>query len=408
MNGIEMKRIGGRLIGCVGFIALLVGLLCGCREEQVDYVEEETEVSGIQAQFADAVSEKWKDQLTATAENGEEVVVKINAEVSIPETDEVSVYEVREYENTPDNKRMFAEAFFGDEVYSCIKNREYLEAWIAEDELRLSDLEGKYESLSPEDDVYEIVEENIAELRDERSMLEDALATAGSELVKETDYTVNRFIGKLDGEYYQLSFGEEEVFASSFLGIVKKMTIYMDSCDLFEGDEAGASSGIRSLEEAVERTAGMLEKAGFSDLEVTSAELYYLTEETAEAGDPQYRYEIDLSSDTEIQFHANYGEGMLSGLHIRFLLETVSVTEGVSLLDFEEIRKILVNKISGDWEIAWENDFSITLSQMDLVYFCVKDEDKEGYYSYLPVWKLSARGGWPCIYVNAIDGNVLK
>ena len=54
-------------------------------------------------------------------------------------------------------------------------------------------------------------------------------------------------------------------------------------------------------------------------------------------------------------------------------------------------------------------------TNMELIYFRIRDEEKKGYYSYVPVWRLSVQfededGNQQmerAVLVNAIDGGVI-
>jgi len=63
------------------------------------------------------------------------------------------------------------------------------------------------------------------------------------------------------------------------------------------------------------------------------------------------------------------------------------------------------------------NDFSGTYDSLELIYLRMRDKEHEGYFSYVPVWRMADvwfRGGdgYADVYtnpilINAIDGSVI-
>ena len=101
-------------------------------------------------------------------------------------------------------------------------------------------------------------------------------------------------------------------------------------------------------------------------------------------------------------------------------VETVSISEGVELLPLEAIkasvRDQLLNHFADfQFKEKKQDDGRLTVffDRLDLIYFRVRNRENVGYYSYLPVWRLSAEGfDYPKyienpFLINAIDGSVI-
>lgn len=106
-----------------------------------------------------------------------------------------------------------------------------------------------------------------------------------------------------------------------------------------------------------------------------------------------------------------YAGDSLTEVHIVDPIEVVSVTSGVSLLSMEEIKKILKKEIEEHMEPEQYKEYTpgkgISLDRLELIYFRIKNTQEDGYYSYVPVWKLSCGGVNLFVMVNAIDGSII-
>ncbi len=109
------------------------------------------------------------------------------------------------------------------------------------------------------------------------------------------------------------------------------------------------------------------------------------------------------------------------GMRAYHPIETVSISGGVDLLPLEavkaSVREQLLNHFT-DFRfretIQDDGRRTVYFDRMDLIYFRVRNREDAGYYSYLPVWRLSEEGyDYPKYFenpllINAIDGSVIN
>lgn len=109
-------------------------------------------------------------------------------------------------------------------------------------------------------------------------------------------------------------------------------------------------------------------------------------------------------------------------------IETLTISEGVDLLPMDVVKEIVMEQVSGQFEKfrfkftdgaaipdeikQTEYEFVNLTDKMELIYFRVRNKADRGYYSYIPVWRLSGihyvSGKLENqILINAIDGSVI-
>lgn len=109
-------------------------------------------------------------------------------------------------------------------------------------------------------------------------------------------------------------------------------------------------------------------------------------------------------------------------------IETLTISKGVDLLPLDAIKGIIMEQVSGQFERfrfkftdgaekfdrikQTEYEFVDLMDKMELIYFRVRNKADRGYYSYIPVWRLSgihyASGKIENqVLINAIDGSVI-
>ncbi len=132
--------------------------------------------------------------------------------------------------------------------------------------------------------------------------------------------------------------------------------------------------------------------------------------------------EAQYDMDAQIEVYVN-GKGVI-GMRAYNPIETLTVSEGVNFLPLDAVKEILLNEISGQFEtfrlkftdgaeiLDEEGTEFVDLSHMELIYFRVRDKENAGYYSYIPVWRLSgihySSGKIENqVIINAIDGSVI-
>ncbi|MDE7063685.1 MAG: hypothetical protein K2O73_10670, partial [Lachnospiraceae bacterium] len=99
--------------GCV-----TAAVLCGCSDGAVDYSLDTEgrfeENSGGLAQFAEL--SQWTDEWEITGADGKIVTFQVDAKITVPDTDAMSVAEVEETVIDGAFKEHLARAFFGEET----------------------------------------------------------------------------------------------------------------------------------------------------------------------------------------------------------------------------------------------------------------------------------------------------
>ena len=98
-------------------------------------------------------------------------------------------------------------------------------------------------------------------------------------------------------------------------------------------------------------------------------------------------------------------------------IEVTAVTKDVKLLPLENIQNIIQDELKNhtDEFQCNEKNGSYSFNSLELIYFRVPDDAKEGYYSYVPVWRLCDAYGEEdehrtyanAIFINAIDGSAI-
>ncbi|MGN0342188.1 MAG: DUF6034 family protein [Roseburia sp.] len=100
-------------------------------------------------------------------------------------------------------------------------------------------------------------------------------------------------------------------------------------------------------------------------------------------------------------------------MHVHNPMEVTTMTEDVKLLPLEKIQKIICDELENDpGQFPFAGQATVSFHSMDLIYFRVRDDSREGYYSYIPAWRLCEKkqGGEAyenVVVVNAIDGSII-
>ena len=118
--------------------------------------------------------------------------------------------------------------------------------------------------------------------------------------------------------------------------------------------------------------------------------------------------EIRYSMKARLEIYIN-DKGVI-GMRDQNPVETIGVSEEIEMLPINVIQEIMKEQIELD-------DFSGTRDSLELIYLRMRDKEHEGYFSYVPVWRMADvwfRGGdgYADVYtnpilINAIDGSVI-
>lgn len=443
------RRPFARLIRTLLFWTILgIGFLTGCgSEKEVDYSieeingEEENQKekgkSGL-AQFDG--EENWNDTLEIYVDSEKEDAVpymaslRIDAEIKLPDCSQMSVMEVVEPEFDADYKKTLANRIF-DEVY-------YGDAG----HLPRKDLERIRDSLYGT--VYSQYPTDWEEEEKERYALLDALdhlESAGDAYTPAEEYTLNDYIGVMDGRTYRLSFTEVPGDAT-FIRHLK--VVSMTPNDVFEvcpekfreqnnlvyapwlfGEWAQNHCSV--AKEDAEREAGLFVKKLGLDYPVPSA-VYPLAwgavpdvipleglEETSDWEVNGYVFSFDLGIDgisfveygmeedyvdfwgksdrsEEVQYSLQArlqiyvtDQGIIRA-EIQNPVQIKGLSEGVGLLPLETVKDIMKDEVERNSEVFRLNLFMTnSFNEMELIYFRIRDKEHPGHYSYVPAWRLA-------------------
>lgn len=427
-----MKKRGIRLLK----ISLIVGLtavsLTGCKEEnKVDYTidgimeTEQAKSEGCKSDLAQFSGEEvWKETWMSKAyePEGETYVelaeVNVNAKITVPQTEHMSVVEVAEPEFDADFRETVAKNLF---------------------------------------DSYEIFKED------------DKDTDTDTEL---KDYTLEEYIGTYEEQTYLLTFsertGDNETYFRRFKQISLEVKDLYEVCpqklseveDLTystwtDGDWVENQCEI-SKEDARIKAEDFLERLGL-DYPVLSHSLpllwgtppQHVTEESVtedwEVNGYVFFFDLGVDDISFVNFgveddYANFefdaikyiNEGIRYSLNARVEIyvtdkgvikmvannpmELVGISEGVELLPLETIKNIMKEEMYEQVELFRFIDHEKYYDAMELIYFRVRDDENPEKYSYVPVWRLAAVTRNPltseisireAVMINAIDGSVI-
>ncbi len=424
-------------------------------------------------QFADA--EDWNDAWTAVDEEGNECYFLAEAKINVPDIEQMPVVEVKEPEFDSAYKKQIAERFFGDgEIYYydlAHLPKEEIEKLLADH--WKSDREiysGQYDASAVKGpSSQEEREQEVAEYQ-------EALETAGDSYVQVNEYDADEYLGTYGKDLFELAFVESGSAGSNDANVVcRSKEILFQAKDLSQfspkeikaGEEfklrymaANESFGILenqcelSEEDAKELADRLVDEMGLDySVYAGSAQLCwwkgtysgngqnlgsdyiadgyvfcydagvdsisftrYGTQEIysdfskKKSGEPQYL----LKARMEVYVNAN---GVI-GMKAQNPIEITGIVPETELLSLEAIEGIAKEQLSGDVSrFRFHSKKSVSFNEAALIYFRIRDKENEGYYSYVPVWRLAFApyhdlddyATWinEQVLINAIDGSVI-
>lgn len=459
-NGIVGKKQRCRKILAMGISCCLsVGLLWGCSQEKVDYElnteEDQAGTSGSLEQFADAG--QWEDDWKVSLENGGQLDLKVRAQVTVPDTDAMSVVEVEEIVTDQEWRKQFFDSFYeGNPVYyHDVEHytREELEELIEKEENQLAAVKDPdYEGLSEDQK-----EMWIEEATERIAYYEGLLPNAGEDYTEAAEFescdTYLGYVGELPCEVI-LRINEEgsvlEIDAHPCYSAVFGPETSFDYIETYRIPGADVSSGVEqaceiSQEEARDLADNFLIQTGRSSqvcfVRKDAQWVRAAADEAGMATDSEtvtYGYSFYYSTGVDGVAFAQFGgmldfdifrydvntagyfdsdditiitvtdEGIVS-VSMQYPITVNTVSRQTELLPLDTIQRIMEDEVinnSAEYDLATKPRFNA----LDLIYFRVKDDSREGSYSYVPVWRLSAKDGYTYyhpVLVNAIDGNVI-
>lgn len=434
---------------CIG-ISVCTG--CGANKSEGEATEETGRKSTGQkglAQFEGQVgnhAETWKDTFTASRK-GEEVSVKISADIEIPEAAQMDVCVAQPMELAEDNRKSILSRIF-EEVYSFEESCMGLKKLLDEAE---SNVENWENYLADGDYTGYSKEEGLAKLNEEKkkaARLKDKMKTNPQPLVETEDYHKMNYIGKRDGYIYgiYLNQWDDDIFYEN----EEEKT----GCR-YEGRRCGIQISLLAVEDDAKLEQELddeqkkaiadqfVEDCGLTNYECVRQELFpddYLSQIIPQEREKEihmYDYRLRYSPINIYQENYQTGIGEIIG---QILQETGekpdsynedtsvyikvgsfgeldvgaawwnvrSVTENVTLMSLDEVKKIIRHELETDIEqfhFMDRKEYLFTDLQLD--YVRIRNTSGEDTYSFIPAWRLSTNGDMNYALFNGMDGSVI-
>ena len=439
-----MKKKRGKVITALWILMCLgIMLLSGCKEKNVDYSIEDTEgtkenVSSEEAsslaQFADA--REWKEDWEGTAEDGSPVHFHVEAEIKVPDADSMSVVEVTVPKVDSSYKERIVQTVFGEtDVYYY--DDVYLPKTVLQERIKAYENTIDY---CREDEI------DTQDIEEKLIVCEEALKTAGEDYMLATDYEANMYLGYRNGAAYILSVEQH----------MDSYTEGLELCDISlvpeNVEDMRPTEPITLTEEEARKIAeGFLGDIGITGMIYKGTEPLTWEDDLAQESpgevpekEPEgYMLQFELGTgevsfldfgtendylywfgEPEVAWYSmgacawvNVTEDGVVQLRIYNPIEVTAVTKDVKLLPLENIQNIIQDELKNhtDEFQCNEKNGSYSFNSLELIYFRVPDDAKEGYYSYVPVWRLCDAYGEEdehrtyanAIFINAIDGSAI-
>lgn len=432
---------------------LIMSTLWGCSKKEVDYEgldekETNTGTNSSMAQFAD--EKTWSEKWTVTDAGGKELEISVNAKVTVPDVDSMSVVEVEQTGFDEEWREQFIHNYFGETpvYYHDVEyyTREELNEQISANEEEIAILENSNQ---------EGIEEIIEFYRDNIAYEQELLANAGDELtVAEEFSSCNTFLGYVEEIPCEVNFVISEegttssVFAYHVEGPAFEAETDFDYANMSRiGGQSPENEGnickmsleeARSLADAFisqlgrknqvcydeQQTIWMrMDTAGEMDAAHMELVVYGYTF-TYGTGVDDIAFSQFNNMDVFLEEDNAYAVGLYDGdtteitvtdegvieVSISGPVTINHITPQVELLSLDTIKTIMKDEVMNNSGAYGELSKKPYFYAMDLIYCRVKDDAKEGGYSYVPTWRLSAKKRDVYIHpvlVNAIDGSVI-
>ena len=444
-----------RIIRKYGFLLLAVLLIfvsgCGQEEEGYRAAAERREEAVGPAQYRDVAGTVWTDlwEMKIPGDRGAEekvVNVKMNALVMVPNVEKMAVAEVKEFTFEKENVQMVVQGIFGDRAESYDERRlpkdilekrlEVLERQVEEDEMETE----RFQYIPDHPDRDEIVE-RLEKNRREVTTIKGLIESAGEDFVREPagEYQSDHYIGVRNGVEYLLSFQEDGSGQERQILLVPRREEDVWPEELKGMNTVAKRTVSRTPKEnkveydrARKTAEDFLEKTGFSD--TICSESYLLLWNGAPSENSGQRAQTvqrgcrfiyvtgacglpfwnpgaagrnykDYSSETDYSLYTeivlDVTESGVIHAEWKYPIMTTSVTDDVSLISFEDLKKIFREYIGECCDR--QKIYEIEVTRLQLGYFRLGDPLHKGVYSYVPAWKTD---GGICV-INAIDGTVI-
>ena len=425
--------------------ALVLTSLTGCAGKKVDYGNEsESKETKNMSALADIRADSgWKENFTIQTGNGEKTVY-INANIVVPDFDNMSVVEVENVKIDADYKKRFLDLYFGGNEYY----------YHDPDHYTVDELNKVIEDWQKEqDDTYrEWLEQRLAEYRDK-------LETA------KTTYTVAKdlescevFAGYKGDVFCEVEFEAHKVhaYALSQSGTdygppslrnedYDTITRNFQDEDLKDKVDETSNEGSKSATSAKKEAGNFLSKLGMQDqVERGECECDWVgfNFESEKENDYQtaawgyiysYATGIDgitfkdgLDRDTYLSVYETNDsdtddvtlpdstlltvtdDGIID-VQLEYPVNVTQIYKDVELISLKNIEQIIKAEITENHD---KYDTASSFNKLQLSYLKIRSDSEPGKYSYVPAWALSRMVDYSsernAIFVNAIDGTIIN
>lgn len=423
--------------------AIVIISLTGCSGKKVDYGNEsESKETKNMSALADIKADSdWKENFTIQTGNGEKTVY-INANIVVPDFDNMSVVEVENVKIDADYKKRFLDLYFGGneyyyhdpDHYTVDELNEVIEDW-----------------QKTQDDTHsEWLEQQLAEYRDK-------LETA------KTTYTVAKdlencevFAGYKGDVFCEVEFEAHKVHAYAWYQSgtdygppslrnedYDTITQTFQDDDLKDKADETSNEGSKYAASAKKEAGNFLSKLGMQDLvERGECECGWIGFNNSEEGNDyqtatwgyiySYATGIDgitfkdgLDRDTYLSVYETNDsdtddvtlpdstlltvtdDGIID-VQLEYPVNVTQIYKDVELISLKNIEQIIKAEIT---ENPDKYDTTSSFNKLQLGYLKIRSDSEPGKYSYVPAWALSRMVDYSsernAIFVNAIDGTII-
>lgn len=435
----------GILVSC--YLTLVLG---GCNNKEVDYgLDSEEEIMQEKSPLELEDVEPWMEEFVVTGANGT-ATISISSPVIIPDVEQMSVVEVEKINvDEPEEQKRIAQLLYdGTEIYSDTEEDRTKESWQKEIEELEKILQGQQEDLmeAENDGNQEWIESSKEQVTSWQKVITEAteaMKQAPIEPVVVTDFTKESYWGIHQSKPYQLYVGVSFGFApKSYEGFYSdefKAEEEVSWIPMYETTAKGGANRCKMTEEeAKEKAKEILMAIGWTEpvWKETQVINWFSYNENYEmhAVTDGYYLEADRGVDEFAfgKFNQDYvlapGENISDGgtaivaindsgfvqIQIQNPVRIVQQEEEVALLPLDTIKGIIRKELTENPEQYLGSGDTTYFTQLELNYARVRDEDREGFYSYIPVWRFCNRTGASQeivnnpVLVNAMDGSIIE
>lgn len=424
--------------------AIVIISLTGCSGKKVDYGNEsEIKETKNMSVLADIRADSgWNENFTIQTGNGEKTVY-VNANIVVPDCDNMSVVEVENIKIDVDYKKRFLDLYFGGneyyyhdpDHYTVDELNEIIEDW-----------------QKTQDETYsEWLEQRLAEYRDK-------LETA------KTTYTVAKdlencevFAGYKGDVFCEVEFEAHKVHAYALHQSgtdygppslrnedYDTITQTFQDDDLKDKADETSNEGSKSATSTKKEAGDFLSKLGMQDqVQRGECECSWIGFNNSEEGNDyqtavwgyiySYATGIDgitfkdgLDRDTYLSVYETNDsdtddvtlpdstlltvtdDGIID-VQLEYPVNVTQIYKDVELISLKNIEQIIKAEIT---ENPDKYDTASSFNKLQLSYLKIRSDSEPGKYSYVPAWALSRMVDYSsernAIFVNAIDGTIIN